>query len=156
VRSDIERKRLHGLDPLARTQQPLGAGLYGPEATQRTYDRLADVARAIVGAGFPAIVDAASLRRRERDAVRELARTVDVPFAIATCTAPEAVLRQRVTARERAGADASEATTAVLERQLATQEPLGADEQDEAVVFDTGAGADAIAAAVRALGQRID
>jgi predicted kinase len=114
------------------------------------------VARAIVGAGFPAIVDAASLRRRERDAVRELARTVDVPFAIATCTAPEAVLRQRVTARERAGADASEATTAVLERQLATQEPLGADEQDEAVVFDTGAGADAIAAAVRALGQRID
>ncbi|HSD40743.1 MAG TPA: AAA family ATPase [Burkholderiales bacterium] len=155
VRSDVERKRLHGLDPLARTSQALGAGLYGPEATQRTYDRLAAAARAIVDAGFPAIVDAASLRRPERDAMRELARALGVRFFIATCTAPEAVLRQRISAREQAGADASEATAAVLDLQLAAQEPLGADEQSDAVVFDTVAGADAIATAVRALEERI-
>jgi predicted kinase len=39
------------------------------------------------------------------------------------------MLRARVGARERAGTDASEASAAVLERQLATQEPLGADER---------------------------
>jgi predicted kinase len=153
VRSDVERKRLHGLDPLVRTHQPPGAGLYGPEVTRRTYDRLAEVARAIVDAGFPAIVDATSLRRDERDGVRELARTLGVPFAIATCSAPEALLRQRVMARERVGADASEATTAVLDRQLATQEPLGEEELRDTVVFDTAAGT--IAAAARALEERI-
>ena len=155
VRSDVERKRLHGLDPLARTNRALGAGLYGPEATRRTYDRLAAVARAIVDAGFPAIVDAASLRRPERDAMRALARTLGVRFVVATCTAPEAVLRQRLSARERAGVDASEASAAVLDLQLATQEPLGADERADAVVFDTAAGADAMAAAVRVLERSI-
>jgi predicted kinase len=65
------------------------------------------------------------------------------------------VLRQRIAARAAAGADASEATTAVLERQLAAQEPLGEDERRDAVAFDTGAGPDAIAAAVGALRRRI-
>jgi predicted kinase len=65
------------------------------------------------------------------------------------------VLRQRVTARERAGADASEATAAVLDHQLATQEPLHADERGDAVVFDTADGPDALAAAVRELATRI-
>jgi aminoglycoside phosphotransferase family enzyme/predicted kinase len=155
VRSDVERKRLHRLDALARTGHALGTGLYGPEATRRTYDRLAAAARTIVDAGFPAIVDAASLRHRERDKVRGLARTLDVPFVIATCTAPEPVLRLRVTAREQDGADASEATAAVLDLQLATQEPLDANERGDAVVFDTAAGAGAIAAAVRELERRI-
>jgi hypothetical protein len=43
----------------------------------------------------------------------------------------------------------------VLERQIATQEPLGEDERAEAVVFDTGAGPDAIALATRAIADRL-
>ena len=39
------------------------------------------------------------------------------------------MLRARVAARAQAGSDASEATAAVLERQLETQEPLGEDER---------------------------
>jgi predicted kinase len=129
--------------------------LYGPEATRRTYDRLAAAARAIVDAGWPAIVDAASLRRGDRDAFRELAHDLGVPFVIATCEAPEAVLRARVAARAQAGADASEATPAVLEHQLATQDPLGADERRDAVVFRTDGGAAGFAAATRALEERL-
>ena len=155
VRSDVERKRLHGLGALTRTHASLDTGLYGPEATRRTYDRLAAAARAIVDAGWPAIVDAASLRRADRDAFRHLAHALGVPFAIATCEAPEAVLRARVAARARAGTDASEASAAVLERQLATQEPLGADERRDAVVFRTDGGAEALAAATRALEERL-
>ena len=155
VRSDIERKRLHGLGALTRTHAALDAGVYGAEATRRTYDRLAAAARAIVDAGLPAIVDAASLGRTDRDAFRDLAHALGVPFAIATCAAPEAVLRARIATRERAGTDASEATTAVLERQLATQEPLGADERRDAVVFRTDGGAEALAAATRALEEHL-
>jgi hypothetical protein len=155
VRSDVERKRLHGLDARARSGAGLDAGLYAPEATLRTYGRLAEAARAIVDAGVTAIVDAASLRRADRAAFRDLARELGVPFAIATCEAPRTALRERVAARARAGADASEATAEVLERQLVTQEPLDADERAEAVVFDTGAGPEAIAAATRVIGDRL-
>ncbi len=155
VRSDVERKRLHGLGALTRTHAPIDTGVYGAEATRRTYDRLAAAARAIVDAGLPAIVDAASLRRGDRDAFRDLAHVLGVPFVIATCEAPEALLRARVAARARAGADASEATTAVLERQLATQDPLGADERRDAVVFRTDGDAEALAAATRALEERL-
>jgi hypothetical protein len=153
VRSDVERKRIHGLGALDRTHQALDAGLYGPEATRKTYDRLAAVAGIAADAGFPLIVDAAFLRRTDRDAFRNLARELDVPFAIATCKASEAALRARVAARERAGADASEASTAVLERQLATQEPLGENERNAVVAFDTEAGG--TDAATRALEQRL-
>jgi aminoglycoside phosphotransferase family enzyme/gluconate kinase len=153
VRSDVERKRIHGLGALERTHQALDAGMYGPAATRSTYDRLAAVARIAADAGFCIIVDAAFLRRRERDAFRDLARELGVPFVIATCQATDAALRGRVAARERAGGDASEAGTAVLERQLATQEPLGEDERDAAVVFDTEAGG--TEAGARALEQRL-
>ena len=115
----------------------------------------AAAARAIVDAGWPAIVDAASLRRADRDAFRHLAHALGVPFAIATCEAPEAVLRARVAARARAGTDASEASAAVLARQVATQEPLDADERRDAVVFRTDGGAAALAAATRALEERL-
>jgi aminoglycoside phosphotransferase family enzyme/gluconate kinase len=155
VRSDVERKRLHGLDARARTGAGLESGLYSSEATRRTYERLAEAARAIVDGGFTAIVDAASLRLADRAAFRRLARDLGVPFAIATCEAPRTALRERVAARERAGADASDATTAVLERQFATQEPLGAEERAEAVVFDTGAGPDAVGVATRAIADRL-
>ncbi len=155
VRSDVERKRLHGLDATARTGAELDAGLYGAEATRRTYGRLAAAARAIVAGGFTAIVDAASLRRADRAAFRALARELGVPFVLATCAAPRAALRERIAARERADTDASDATIAVLERQRATQEPLDADERAEAVVFDTGAGPEAIAGATRALAERL-
>ena len=40
-----------------------------------------------------------------------------------TATAPVDVLRERITARDSAGQDASEATLAVLDRQLETFEP---------------------------------
>ncbi|HXF67991.1 MAG TPA: AAA family ATPase, partial [Burkholderiales bacterium] len=51
--------------------------------------------------------------------------------------APEAVLRARVAARAALAQDASEAGVAVLERQLATREPLAPEEQAEAITIGT-------------------
>lgn len=121
VRSDVERKRLYGLAPEAAS----GGAIYTPEATARTYARLAEVAELAVAHGWSVIVDAAFLKRAERDACRALAAKLDVPFAIlAPATSPEECAR-RLAARQ---GDASEATVAVLEQQLRWLEPLGADE----------------------------
>jgi aminoglycoside phosphotransferase family enzyme/gluconate kinase len=155
IRSDVERKRLHGLAADARTQSAVASGIYGADATQRTYTRLAEAAASAIRASWPAIVDATFLRRAERDAFRALAREHDVPFAILSCQAPEAVLRERIVARARGGADASEADLAVLARQLAIQEPLGGDELRDTIVLDASAGPRAAAEAIDAVAQRV-
>ena len=127
IRSDVERKRLFGLGAQQRSADR-HAEIYSQEATRRTFARLAECARTALQAGYPVIVDAAFLRRDERLAFRALAAELRVPFSILHCRAAEAQLRRRVAARDAEGSDASEATLAVLERQLATHEPLGRDE----------------------------
>jgi aminoglycoside phosphotransferase family enzyme/predicted kinase len=137
VRSDIERKRLHGLAADARTGSAPDAGLYAANSTRATYERLAELARAMLPSGFPVIVDATFLRRAERQAFGDLARAAGARFLILACEAPPAVLRERTLARARQGSDASEATLEVLERQIAGREPLDAGELADAIVCDT-------------------
>jgi len=148
LRSDVERKRMHGLAPLERAGATIGGGLYSPAATDSTYERLRSLAREIVDAGRTAIVDAAFLRRSQREPFRALAAELGVPFVILVFEASEATLRQRVAVRDARGDDASDADLAVLGHQLAAREPLAAEERACAVVYD----AEAPLAAARAPG----
>jgi aminoglycoside phosphotransferase family enzyme/predicted kinase len=125
IRSDVERKRLHGLAPLANSRAE-GLDLYTPEATQRTYARMFLLARGLLRAGWPVVLDAAFLRRAERDQARALAAGLGVPFAILDCDAPLDVLRRRLAARS---GDASEADLQVLDLLRAAREPLQEDER---------------------------
>ena len=137
VRSDFERKRLHGLSVAARTDSGVGEGVYAANATRLTYARLAEIADRALRHGFNAIVDATFLRRAERLGLRQVAAFNGARFAILDCAAPAKELRRRITARGKAGRDASEATLAVLEQQLAAQEPLDRAEQRSAIRVDT-------------------
>ena len=127
LRSDVERKRLYGLAPLADSAAQ-GLDIYTAEASRRTFAHLAQQARALLQAGYPVIVDAAFLRRAERDAFHALARALGLPFAILHCHAPAQRLRERVQRRQAAGADPSEADLAVLARQQQHVEPLAPEE----------------------------
>jgi aminoglycoside phosphotransferase family enzyme/predicted kinase len=129
IRSDVERKRLFGLDAAARSDSPVGGGLYSADVDRRIYQHLAELARVIVRAGCTAVVDAAFLKRWQRDLLRTAADELGVRFVIAHCSAPQSVLRERITRRLERAHDASEATLDVLASQLATEEPLGPDEQ---------------------------
>src|SRR5262249_37703172 len=53
LRSDVERKRLAGLAPLAKTDSAVAGGLYSTEFNRRTFERLAELSETIVNAGFP-------------------------------------------------------------------------------------------------------
>jgi predicted kinase len=139
LRSDIERKRLHGLAPHARSGSAIDSGIYTVEAGRRTYARLAELAQTILQAGHPVIVDAAFLKRHLRDQLRAVAEQMRVPFAILDVQTSESVLRARLQQRSRQSREASEADQAVLDRQLSTREPLTADEQGAALIVDGGA-----------------
>lgn len=139
VRSDIERKRLHGLAPLARSSSGIDSGIYTSDASQRTYARLAELATAILRAGHTVIVDAAFLKHGQRDQLRTVADRVRAPFVILDLLAPENTLRERLRQRARQKHEVSEAGLAVLDHQLATREPLSDEEQRHALIIDGGA-----------------
>ena len=133
VRSDIERKRLFGIAPLANS----GGAIYTAEATLRTYDRLASLAATIVAAEVPVVVDAAFLKQHERRRLRDLAATLGVVHLLVVCEAPADVLLARVRLRAVAATDPSEASEEVLLRQFEWREALAADEQADTNVIDT-------------------
>ena len=126
LRSDVERKRLFGLAPHDRSNSAPDSGIYTAEASTRTYARLLALSRDLLAAGWPVIVDAAFLKRAERDSFAALAARLGVGFNILVTETPAEELRRRLLARS---GDVSDATVAVLERQKAWFEPPGEEEQ---------------------------
>jgi len=137
VRSDLERKRLAGLAALELTASDVREGLYAAEPTEQTYARLLECAQSGVRAGFNMIVDATFLRIAHREMVRQLALQEHCYYVIVSCHASRQTMDARLETRARIGLDPSEATRAVLDHQLATQEPLTPQEQAHAVCVDT-------------------
>jgi hypothetical protein len=154
LRSDVERKRLFGLPPTGHAGPALG--MYSPDATRRTYERLQELAAGALQAGVSVVVDAASLRRAERDGLRALAQRLGADFRLVCCTAPPAVLRERLLRRQAAGTDASDATPEVLAMQQKVAEWPAEDEAAGLVLLDTDRPPAALSQAVEALDWRAD
>jgi aminoglycoside phosphotransferase family enzyme/predicted kinase len=147
IRSDVERKRLFGLTALANSKAQIDADIYSKDATRRTYARLNELARGLIAAGFPVIVDAAFVLHAEREGFRAIAKELDVPFVIASLQTDAAVLAERLALRSRQGNDASEADVAVLQKLQLVQEPLQNNELGDAVTFINNGDADALRSA---------
>ena len=137
VRSDVERKRLAGLDRSEKSHSELEDNLYSAASTDATYRHLADCAEHILSAGFPAIVDATFLKAKHRSTMRQLAERLQVPFLILDFQAREEQLRERIAKRLEQGADPSEADLEVLDYQRKNQEPLAPEEQGFVIPVNT-------------------
>lgn len=136
VRSDVERKRLAGMDARERGKGGYQQGLYSRDQTTRTYDRLAALSNLLVRAGHPVIVDATFLKADARTRFADLARDLGVPFRILDYRADPKCLRERISRRMAAGDDASDADLKVLEMQLQHHDPLGPDEPVITILAD--------------------
>ncbi|MDD4965183.1 MAG: AAA family ATPase [Gallionella sp.] len=128
LRSDVERKRLAGLDADINSGSGIQTGLYSADFSQRTYQHLAELTEALLKSGWSVIVDAAFLERSQRDLFRALARRLGAAFQIFATQADPKVLYQRIKLRLEQGKDASEANASVLAHQLSSYQPLEADE----------------------------
>jgi len=151
LRSDVERKRLHGLDPTARSDSALGAGLYSARATRATYARLGELAGTLLPTAFPVIADATFLHAADRKPFARLAQAAGARTVLLWCDAPMEILRERIATRATAGRDASEATLDVLTRQLESLEPP---EPDADTVFCDSSDAESIDEACREIARR--
>jgi aminoglycoside phosphotransferase family enzyme/gluconate kinase len=130
LRSDVERKRIHGLPPLAQSQSSTGDNLYTEAATEKTYHRLSTLAETLLASGLPVIIDAANLKEKERGLFASLAEAQGIPFALLHCDAPDELRRDWI--RKRKG-DASEATEALLDVQKGWFEALTIEEKTRTI-----------------------
>lgn len=134
IRSDIERKRLFGYRALMETGSGIDNGLYSQEANLKTYQHLKELAKAVLKAGFPVIIDAAFLKTGQRAPFRQLAADCGVPFHIVAFQASDQELCRRVKQRQN---DASEATVAILRHQQQSAQPLSEQEQSAVIEVNT-------------------
>lgn len=134
IRSDSERKRLFGYRSQDSTGSAINDGLYTQDAGALTYQYLAKLATGVLDAGFPVIIDAAFLKKDQRDLFRQLAMEQGSPFFIIDFHASDAELSRRIRQRQN---DASEATVEVLQQQQRSAEPLSEQERADLIAVDT-------------------
>lgn len=131
IRSDVERKRLFGLQ--AQQNSGNGENIYTESATARTYQHLLNLSQHILQSGFSVIVDAAFLKQAERHQFQALAKELGLAFAILQIQSDEEVSHQRIRQRQVENLDASEADVGVYELLKSAQEILTEDERQVAV-----------------------
>jgi len=137
IRSDVERKRLHGLGAGERSGSGLSQGIYSASASAATYRHLAEAAESVLAAGIDVIVDAACLRRSQREIFASLAERCRARFVVLSFSADTDELRRRISQRSRAGRDVSEADLEVLDYQIGHHDPIAADESGGHIEIDT-------------------
>jgi predicted kinase len=103
------------------------AAVYSAEMTRRTYERLADLSRTVLTAGWVAVVDAACLQRWQRGILADAAGRAGADLVWLDLDVPAAVAIGRVQSRA-GGDDPSDATAQVVAGQLADRDPITAAE----------------------------
>jgi predicted kinase len=111
LRSDLERKSLHGVDETTR----LRPDAYTKPVNDKVYAILREKARHVLAARHAAIVDAVFARPEERAEIEAVAADLGVPFRGLWLEAPPGKLLDRVGARI---GDTSDATPEVVRQQL--------------------------------------
>ena len=128
LRSDVERKRLFGLNAAQDAADNYQQGIYSQQATVDTYTRLAELSTDIIQSGYSVIVDATFSEPLQRRAFQQL--DSDCCFVILDLKVPETILQQRILERQ---GDVSDADLSVLQQQLAGWQPLDEDEGPDTI-----------------------
>ncbi|MDI5889879.1 bifunctional aminoglycoside phosphotransferase/ATP-binding protein [Halomonas rhizosphaerae] len=136
--SDVERRRLHGIDPQAVVRES-PVDIFAREATERTYRRLAECAGTLLEAGFPTCVDGTFLKREQRDLLRQQAEARGLPVLLVSFEADDVTLHRRIDKRARRHSVPVEDSLAILARQQADFEAFGDEERLHLLHLDTTA-----------------
>ncbi len=116
LRSDVWRKRLHGVAP----EERLPPAAYSEAENRRVADTLLQLCEAALNAGRSVVLDAVNADPQLRRTLTALAERRACPFAGLWLEAPLAVMKARISNRI---GDASDATAALVERQAASIDP---------------------------------
>ena len=113
---------------------------YSAEEHGRVFDSCHQLIDEFLAQGYPVMLDATNLGQRNRSPVLDIARKRNVPLAIVVVTAPDGLIRQRLTQREAGGHTGtwSDAGVAVYARMAPAWEPVRLDHFEVDTSQDTG------------------
>ena len=136
IRSDAVRKQLARISLNQRGDQEgaYGSGIYSPEMTKKTYDRLLELGIFLAQQGLPVILDAKYDQQDLRQDAIAQAQANHLQIKILHCTAPRDVLETRLQTRQ---GDIADATAAHLADQQQAAEPLSETEQAHVQIIKT-------------------
>lgn len=120
--SDVLRKELAGLDGESRQWSPVGAGIYSPEMSRKTYDEMLERARAAVSQKQPLVIlDGSYNKTEERARVQEgLVDLCKIRFVYCYCDRD--VAYSRMANRGKDALAISDGRPLIYEHQLKTYE----------------------------------
>ena len=137
IRSDIERKRLHGIKASQKNRKGVQQGIYNSASDEEVYQHLLELATSLLKAGYSVIVDATFLKIAQRDMFQSLADRLNIEYAILHCHAPLSVMENRVVRRNMEESDASDADLKVLKFQVGKVEKFTKKEMEYIVDINT-------------------
>ena len=101
--SDIVRKQFAGVPITEHHFNEIESGIYSPEFSRRTYERLFCEAKEILAQGDSVILDASFIRADERLRAQKLAQELAADFFVLECTLDEENTRRRLAQRSKNG-----------------------------------------------------
>ncbi len=122
INSDAVRKQLAG--ETGRKMDAFGAGMYSHAMTEKTYARMADLAREQVLSGAGAIIDATFGTKANRQKFLKLVEQLNIPLLLIHCFASDETTRKRLAQRLAEGTDISDGRWEIYQRQKETYEPM--------------------------------
>ena len=135
--SDRTRKQLMDLEPTERLPGEAWSGAYSPSATEAVYQELLRLADMVLASGRPVVLDASFRTAAMRDAARRLANKHGIPFMLVECSAPRAMILDRLAARESGGPHESDARADLLNEFEKRFEPIDELPPSEHLRLDT-------------------
>ena len=137
ISSDIIRKQLFSIPLFENSNSTPYGGIYTPQSTEKTYNKLLNLAKISIKAGFTVIIDATFLLHSQRLMFYNLAKFLKIPFYILHCQTNDLKIIQRIKKRNvRNNNKISEANSTILEHQKKLVEPLLHSEQQYTLIID--------------------
>ncbi len=134
--SDIVRKELFGFKPEERVDEDFGKGIYSPQASAKTYNKLINLAEQVLKTGSSVVLDATFGNSKTRKKVAAMARQNGANFVIVHCKPPVHIIERRLKAREGKKL-ITDARLKHLDGHVKSFQELTEEELKQAIVIDT-------------------
>ena len=141
ISSDVTRKQLASIPITEHCFEEFDSGIYSPEFSRMTYDKMFTEAKRILGNKGSAIIDASFIKAEERQKAKKLAEETNADFFIVECTLDEDTIRQRLSERLAQGS-ISDGRWEIYEPQKRQFEPVREVPTANHVIIDTSQSVD--------------
>jgi hypothetical protein len=136
IASDVTRKQLAGIPVTEHRFEEFNSGIYSPEFSRLTYEKMFTEAKPILSEGTSVILDASFIKSSERLKAKSLAEETKADFFIVECTLDEESTRQRLAQRLEQGS-VSDGRWEIFEPQKRQFDPVTEVPAGNHIVVDT-------------------